>query len=166
MAGQAIKTFDPYVLEGRDPIVNGLEPFAIEAIQPLLSHLLHRDEFDLSQDPQVLGDLRLLEVEQRGHLVHRPLASGEQGEDTAALWLRDRVEDVRRCCQACHADIVFRYGNVSNRRSGGGVMRCIRWAAEQGYRLAGKHHDIYLGDPRRADLERLKTVLRHAVERA
>jgi len=32
--------------------------------------------------------------------------------------------------------------------------------------LAGKHHEIYLGDPRRADPEKLKTVLRHAVERA
>ncbi len=39
------------------------------------------------------------------------------------------------------------------------------WAAEQGYRLAGKHHEIYMGDPRRADPEKLKTVLRHGVER-
>jgi hypothetical protein len=39
------------------------------------------------------------------------------------------------------------------------------WAAENGYRLAGKHHEIYLGDPRRAVPEKLKTVLRHAVER-
>ncbi len=41
-----------------------------------------------------------------------------------------------------------------------------RWAAENGYRLAGKHHEIYLGDPRRADPEKMKTVLRHGVERA
>ena len=37
------------------------------------------------------------------------------------------------------------------------------WAAENGYRLAGRHHEIYLGDPRRADPEKLKTVLRHGV---
>ncbi len=45
------------------------------------------------------------------------------------------------------------------------IARMHRWAAEQGYRLTGKHHEIYLGDPRRADPEKLKTVLRHGVER-
>jgi hypothetical protein len=40
-------------------------------------------------------------------------------------------------------------------------------AAEQGYRdrvgRGGKHHEIYLGDPRKADPSKLKTVLRHPV---
>jgi len=31
--------------------------------------------------------------------------------------------------------------------------------------LGGKHHEIYLGDPRRADPARLKTVLRHPVRK-
>jgi hypothetical protein len=31
--------------------------------------------------------------------------------------------------------------------------------------LGGKHHEIYLGDPRRADPSKLKTVLRHPVIR-
>ena len=31
--------------------------------------------------------------------------------------------------------------------------------------LGGKHHEIYLGDPRRADPSKLKTVLRHPVRR-
>jgi hypothetical protein len=44
------------------------------------------------------------------------------------------------------------------------VERMQRWAAENGYRLSGKHHEIYLGDPRRAEPEKLKTVLRHPVE--
>jgi hypothetical protein len=34
-----------------------------------------------------------------------------------------------------------------------------------GLRFRGKHHEIYMGDPRRAKPERLKTILRHAVER-
>jgi len=38
---------------------------------------------------------------------------------------------------------------------------------ENGYRdqvgLGGKHHEIYMGDPRRADPAKLKTVLRHPV---
>jgi len=31
--------------------------------------------------------------------------------------------------------------------------------------LGGKHHEIYLGDPRRADPSKLKTVLRHPVKK-
>ncbi len=46
-------------------------------------------------------------------------------------------------------------------------MRC--YAEENGYRdcvgRGGKHHEIYLGDPRKADPAKLKTVLRHPVER-
>ena len=34
---------------------------------------------------------------------------------------------------------------------------------EQGYSLSGKHHEIYLGDPRRTAPERLKTVVRQPV---
>jgi hypothetical protein len=30
----------------------------------------------------------------------------------------------------------------------------------------GKHHEIYLGDPRRADPAKLKTVLRQPVQKA
>ena len=45
------------------------------------------------------------------------------------------------------------------------VEKMTRWAADpaRGYRLAGKHHEIYLGDPRRADPDKMKTVLRHPV---
>jgi hypothetical protein len=37
------------------------------------------------------------------------------------------------------------------------------FAAENGYALAGKHHEIYLSDPRRVAPEKLKTVLRQPV---
>ncbi len=40
------------------------------------------------------------------------------------------------------------------------------WAEEQGYQLIGKHHEIYIGDPRRAAPEKLKTVLRHPIGKA
>jgi len=43
----------------------------------------------------------------------------------------------------------------------------LAFAADEGYRdrvgLGGKHHEIYLGDPRKADPSKLKTVLRHPV---
>ncbi len=49
------------------------------------------------------------------------------------------------------------------------IERMQAFAAEQGYRDRvgphGKHHEIYLGDPRKAKPEKLKTVLRHPVEK-
>jgi len=36
---------------------------------------------------------------------------------------------------------------------------------EQGYELRGRHHEIYLGDPRRAAPEKLKTIIRQPVSR-
>ncbi|RJP48919.1 MAG: hypothetical protein C4583_13440 [Anaerolineaceae bacterium] len=45
----------------------------------------------------------------------------------------------------------------------------LDFAAEQGYRdnvgPNGKHHEIYLGDPRKADPSKLKTVLRHPIQK-
>jgi hypothetical protein len=37
------------------------------------------------------------------------------------------------------------------------------YAVENGYELAGKHHEIYLSDPRRVAPEKLKTVLRQPI---
>lgn len=49
------------------------------------------------------------------------------------------------------------------------VERMKSFAEENGYRdcvgRGGKHHEIYLGDPRKADPAKLKTVLRHPVEK-
>ena len=44
------------------------------------------------------------------------------------------------------------------------IEKMHAFAKEKGYRLRGKHHEIYIGDPRRAKPEKLKTVLRHPVE--
>jgi len=50
------------------------------------------------------------------------------------------------------------------------VERMRLFALESGYRdcvgLGGRHHEIYLGDPRKADPAKLKTVLRHPIEKA
>ena len=43
------------------------------------------------------------------------------------------------------------------------IARMHAFAQENGYRLCGKHHEIYLGDPRRASPEKMKTVLRHPI---
>ena len=45
------------------------------------------------------------------------------------------------------------------------IAKMHAFARENGYTLRGKHHEIYLGDPRRAKPENLKTVLRHPVQK-
>jgi hypothetical protein len=45
------------------------------------------------------------------------------------------------------------------------IARMLAFACEKGYHFSGKHHEIYMGDPRRTKLERLKTILRHPIEK-
>jgi hypothetical protein len=49
------------------------------------------------------------------------------------------------------------------------IERMKAFMQENGYRdrvgIGGKHHEIYLGDPRKADPAKLKTVLRHPIEK-
>jgi hypothetical protein len=44
------------------------------------------------------------------------------------------------------------------------IERLHSFARDQGYQLRGKHHEIYLSDPRRTAPEKLKTVIRQPVE--
>ena len=40
------------------------------------------------------------------------------------------------------------------------IIRLHEFITEQGFKLSGKHHEIYLSDPRRTAPEKLKTVIR------
>ncbi len=44
------------------------------------------------------------------------------------------------------------------------IERLHAFIKESGHSLRGKHHEIYLGDPRRTQPERLKTVLRQPIK--
>jgi hypothetical protein len=43
------------------------------------------------------------------------------------------------------------------------IERLHTFIAKQGYTMRGKHHEIYLGDPRRAAPDKLKTAIRQPV---
>lgn len=45
------------------------------------------------------------------------------------------------------------------------IARLHAFIHENGYELTGKHHEIYLGDPRRSEPDKLKTVIRQPVRR-
>jgi len=44
------------------------------------------------------------------------------------------------------------------------IARMHAFAADNGYALVGKHHEIYLSDPRKVAPQKLRTVLRQPVE--
>ena len=46
------------------------------------------------------------------------------------------------------------------------IARMHAFIAEQGYAPNGRHHEIYLGDPRRTAPEKLKTVIRQPIRKA
>jgi hypothetical protein len=49
---------------------------------------------------------------------------------------------------------------------GPNIQKMHVFAQEQGYKLHGKHHEIYFGDPRRTAPANLKTVLRQPIQKA
>jgi hypothetical protein len=52
------------------------------------------------------------------------------------------------------------------RTEGPTVAALHRFIDDQGLALSGRHHEIYLGDPRRAAPERLRTIIRQPVSPA
>ncbi len=61
-----------------------------------------------------------------------------------------------RCAQLLHV------GSYAD--EGPSIVRLHQAIAAGGYRPRGRHHEIYLGDPRRSTPEKLRTILRHPVE--
>src|SRR5512140_2123127 len=86
----------------------------------------------------------------------------KRGDSTALAQLRLATFEEGWCVQVMH---VGPYATEPE------TVECMKaYAGENGYRdcvgRGGKHHEIYLGDPRKADPAKLKTVLRHPVEKA
>ncbi len=46
------------------------------------------------------------------------------------------------------------------------IAKMDAFAEANGYCMHGKHHEIYMGDPRRPDQAKLKTILRHPIQNA
>jgi len=56
---------------------------------------------------------------------------------------------------------IMYFGPYAN--EGPTIANLHQFALEQGYSLRGKHHEIYLNDPRRVAPEKIKTILRQPV---
>ena len=90
-------------------------------------------------------------------LVTAALAQARDRKPSPGL---ERVRYVRwaegRCAQLLH---VGPYA-----AEGPSIVRLHQAIAAAGCRPRGRHHEIYLGDPRRSAPEKLRTILRHPVE--
>ena len=85
----------------------------------------------------------------------------------AAARRKKSLEAINRVREERHAEGLA--GQILHRgpyrEEGPTVARLHRFSEEQGCRLTGRHHEIYLGDPRRAAPEKLRTILRQPVAR-
>lgn len=61
---------------------------------------------------------------------------------------------------------VFKFLMIDGAIEPATVAKMDAFVAEQGCVKTGKHHEIYLGNPLRAAPSKLKTILRHPVEKA
>lgn len=130
-------------------------------VVPPLEGLWHAD------DPSVFTEDRrdewqwVLMLMQPGHVTASDIAEalevlsskGKRAESHGRLQLRPLAEG--RAVQCLHV------GPYSD--EGPSIQALHEYAAEQGYSLAGMHHEIYLSDPRRTAPEKLKTILRQPV---
>ena len=85
-----------------DPVVDRLQRLAIQPVHPLPPFVSYLRQIHLAKHPEVLGDLRLSQAEQRDEVVHGTLPAGEDVQDLPPPGLRHRVERIRcrRC--SCH----------------------------------------------------------------
>lgn len=72
--------------------------------------------------------------------------------------VRFEAFDEGRCAQILHVGPFDAEGPT--------IEKVHRFAAENGFRLRGRHHEIYLTDMRRVAPGKMKTILRHPVEMA
>jgi hypothetical protein len=92
-----------------------------------------------------------------GEIVERAVAQTRAKRDSAAL---ERLRFIRwaegRCAQTIHI------GPYSQETPT--IVRLHRAIAAAGCRPRGRHHEIYLSDPRRTTPDRLRTILRQPIE--
>ena len=91
-------------------------------------------------------------------MVERALESAEKRgkvKPTAADEVRLETLEEGESAQILHV------GPFAN--EGPTIERLHDFVVQRGFRLSGKHHEVYLSDPRRAEPEKMKTVIRQPV---
>ncbi len=78
------------------------------------------------------------------------------------------LEDIGRVVlEEFHEGLSAQIMHIGPYSEEGGTIEILhRFIEENGYKMIGYHHEIYLSDPRRAAPEKLKTIIRHPIEKA
>lgn len=117
-------------------------------------------QFDFNRKDNWVYTLMILEPD---HITEEMVDEARQqvvkkrGETPALTRLRLEEFEEGLCVQVMH---IGPYATEPATKE-----RMEAFARENGYSLCGRHHEIYLGNPLRAEPEKLKTVLRQPVEK-
>ncbi|RDE14538.1 MAG: hypothetical protein C4K47_04075 [Candidatus Thorarchaeota archaeon] len=98
-----------------------------------------------------------------------------QPEPVTKIWIGKAIEELRKKrnpsalskvrFETFHEGLSVQIMYVGPYAAEGPTIENLHtFAKESAYRLRGKHHEIYLSDPRRTAPEKLKTVIRQPVE--
>jgi hypothetical protein len=117
------------------------------------------DEFEF--DKSKTWQFRLLMLQPK-HITHEMFTQAlqklrEKKDNPALAGVRFESFKEGLCIQTMHVGPYDREPQTIQR------MKCF--ADENELKYCGRHHEIYLGDPRRCAPEKLRTILRHPVSR-
>ena len=114
-------------------------------------------DFDLDRRDDWRWTLMLPQPEEvNRELLDQAVAAAKKKKQLPALEkLRLEIYDEGRAAQILHV------GPYSEEMAT--IDRLHAFITEQGFHLCGKHHEIYLSDPRRTAPEKLKTILRQPI---
>ena len=114
-------------------------------------------DFDLERRDDWRWTLMIPQPEEvRRELLDQAVVAAKKKKPLPALEkLRLEIYDEGRAAQILHV------GPYSEEMAT--IDRLHAFIKEQGFHLCGKHHEIYLSDPRRTAPEKLKTILRQPV---
>jgi len=139
--------------------VKGMDP-ELDYIVPPLEGLWWADDpesFALEDKSGWLWTLMIMQPEpvDEDMFIDAAVTVQERKDLPGMMEMRFEALDEGRCASIMH---------VGPYADEGPTVACLhQFIADQDLQLAGKHHEIYLGDPRKTAPEKLKTVIRQPV---
>jgi hypothetical protein len=102
--------------------------------------------------------IRTPEIVDRGELKRAAKTLREKGKAAEADQVKLESICEKTCVQMLHVGPYDRECET--------ISEMLQFAEQEGYRGHGRHHEIYLSDPRRVPPDRLRTILRMPVRKA
>jgi hypothetical protein len=109
---EPVESLVPEGLVLRDPVTERSQARRVEAIETTSPDSTAPDETHVTEDPEMLGDLRLGDRELVDDRSDRLLSFDQGVEDLAAMRLGDRIEDVGRGRSPGHNLIICLYRHI------------------------------------------------------